>query len=249
MKPSLTSLPNSKTPVLTLVPKLSNFRLFRSFSTMENERLKKYYTHQQFKAGEALFREGEPLKDVFCILKGMVKFCKKTLNGKNIAFSLFGEGDIFELMTTDGDEIHLFSAFAATETSAFKIQPGDFREYFMSHPTFANRILYQKIRSLKGFYFSRLVSTESVETRMAYFLLDLAHHPGMARFEGKKLVFDVPLTRRDIAEITNTSVETSIRVVRKWSKKRLVTVSKRRLVIQDLQAFRKIIAGLPLLPD
>jgi CRP-like cAMP-binding protein len=251
MKPMRAPSSLSRPVLLTALPKPSGFPLFRGLSASEAQQLEKHCVQQVFKPGEALFREGEPLKNVFLILKGQVKFCKKAApgRGKEIAFSLFGEGDVFELMTSEAEEIHLFSGYAASETTALKVTPRDFRRHFLTNAHFATRLLYQKIRSLKVFYFSRLVSVEPVEIRMAYFLLELLRRPGMAHKEGKGAVLEIPLTRRDIAGIVNTTVETSIRVILKWSKKHLVSVHKRHLVIHDLSTFRKITKGLPFLPD
>jgi CRP/FNR family transcriptional regulator len=237
------------TPVLTIIPNPSQLEILRSFSSVELERIQKHSSHQIFKSGEALFQEGKPLQNIFFIMKGNVKFCKKEPNGKEITFSLLGEGDIFELMMSDQIENHLFSAYALSETVALKVSPSDFRKYFMGNTGFANRVLYQKIRTIKRLFFSRLAAGEPVEVRMACLLLDILQRPGMAGQEGKMVRLDIPLTRRDIAQIVNTSVETSIRVIRKWIKRGLVTMTHRHLIIQDINAFKKITAKLPRLPN
>jgi CRP/FNR family transcriptional regulator, cyclic AMP receptor protein len=213
----------------------------------EAGRLEKFCSPQIFEPGETLFEEGHPITDIFLVQRGCAKFYKTSADKRHTVFSIFGEGDVFELMTADEKEIHFFSAKAITETIALSVSPRHFYQNFMSNLRFANQLLHQKIRNLKRFYFKQLAASEPVETRMAYFLLDLAQHPGMAHFEGKKLVFDVPLTRRDIAEIVNTSVETSIRIMRQWSQNGFITVSRRHLTIQNLPSFKKIIAELPLL--
>jgi CRP/FNR family transcriptional regulator len=238
-----------KKPSIPSFPPVSNFALFQIFSPMEYARLENYCQPQTFKPGEYLFREGDPLEDVFLILKGHVKFCKKVSRQKELTFNLLGGGDVFELNTGGAEEKHLFSSGALSEVYALKIKLCHFREFFMCHSAFSNRLLEQKIRTIKELYFSRMVSTKPVEIRMAYFLLNLAKRPGMASAEGKKIFFEIPLTRRDIAEMVNTSVETSIRVIRQWMKKEWVSASKRRLVVKDIPAFRKMIAGLPVINE
>ncbi|HTA75733.1 MAG TPA: Crp/Fnr family transcriptional regulator [bacterium] len=239
----------SADPLLTIVPHLGQLNIFKGFSTAELERLQKHCSYQVFHPGEALFEEGNPLINVFFMLKGHVKFCKKESKEKEITFSLFGEGDIFELMMSNQPENHLFSAYALSETTVLKVSPADFRKHFMGNIGFANDILYQKIRTIKRLYFSRLASGEPVEVRMACLILDILQRPGMARQVGKTVQLDISLTRRDIAEIVNTSVETSIRVIRKWIKRGLVTMTRRHLVLQDAGTFKKIVGKLPQLPD
>jgi CRP/FNR family transcriptional regulator len=239
----------SQPATLPFVSNPPTFALFRGMLRNEAERFEKFCSLRIFAPGETLFEEGHAMTDIFLIQQGCAKFYKTSLNKHHTVFSVFGEGDVFELLTADEKEIHLFSASAITQTIALCVSPKVFYRTFMSNLRFANQLLHQKIRNLKHFYFSQLVASEPVETRMAYFLLDLAQHPGMTHFDVKKLIFDVPLTRRDIAEIVNTSVETSIRVIRKWIKRGLVTMIHRHLIIQDINTFKKITAKLPRLPD
>ncbi len=249
MKPLPKSYSRFERPALTIIPNPANLEILRGFTAVEFERIQKHCSHQVFRPGEALFQEGKPLQNVFFILKGHVKFCKKETKDREVTFSLFSEGDIFELMMSDQPENHLFSSYALSETVALKVSPADFRKHFMGNEGFANRILYQKIRTIKRLFFSRLAAGEPVDVRMACLILDIIQRPGMAHSEGKSICLDIPLTRRDIAEIVNTSVETSIRVIRKWIKRGLVTVTQRHLVIQDIVAFKKIVAKIPRLPD
>ncbi len=238
---------SSKPADLSVLPKASGFSLFRGMPAAEVQGLERFCSPQIFASGEILFEEGHAMTDIFLVQRGCAKFYKTSPNKRRTVFSIFGEGDVFELRTADEKEIHLFSALAITETVVLSVAPQYFYGNFMANPRFASQLLHQKIRTIKHFYFSQLVASESVETRMAYFLLTLAQHPGMSHWDGKKLMFDVPLTRRDIAEIVNTSVETSIRVMGKWSRHQLISISKRRLVIENVSAFKKIIAGLPFL--
>lgn len=234
---------------LSVPPKISDFSLFQEMSAEETGQLEKFCVPRIFNPGEPLFEEGQPMTDIFLIQRGCVKFYKTSPHKLPTVFSIFGEGDVFELLTSGEKEIHLFSTSALTETAALSVSYQNFYRHFMSNPRFARRLLHQKIRTIKQFYFSQMVSSEPVETRMAYFLVTLAQHPGMTRPEGKKQIFDMPLTRRDIAQIVNTSVETCIRVIRKWIKRGLVTMTHRHLTIQDVAAFKKIAAKLPRLPN
>jgi CRP/FNR family transcriptional regulator, nitrogen oxide reductase regulator len=247
MKPLHQITPRPNAPSLAVIPNPFDLDIFRGFPAANFKRIQKHCSHQIFRPGEALFQEGNPLQNVFFILKGHVKFCKKEFGGKEITFSLFGREDIFELMMSDKPENHLFSAYALSETVAIKVSPADFRKHFMGNAGFANRILYQKIRTIKRLFFSRLSSGEPVEVRMACLILDILQRPGMARQEEKTVRLDIPLTRRDIAQIVNTTVETAIRVIRKWIKRGVVTMSHRHLIIQDIAAFKKITAKLPRL--
>jgi CRP/FNR family transcriptional regulator len=242
---------NNKSPKPLLLssrtagPDLSRCELFKCFSPSELKWIQKHCELQTFKRRETLFQEGAPLSSVYFILKGHVKFCKKTSLDEDITFGLFSEGYVFELMTSDLDKNHSFSAYAMSETTILKISPTHFRTHFMGNTDFANRLLYQKIYTIKRIFISRLAAGESVEVRMAHLVWDLLQRPGMAKYEGKTVRLEIPLTRRDFAEIVNTSVETSIRVMRKWVKQGLVTITRRQLIIKDIVVFKKIVCKIP----
>lgn len=54
-------------------------------------------------------------------------------------------------------------------------------------------------------------------------------------------LIDVPLTRQDIAEMAGTTVESTIRVVSKWQKSRLVATNSRFLTILDASAIEELV--------
>ena len=53
------------------------------------------------------------------------------------------------------------------------------------------------------------------------------------------------VTRQSLADMTGTMVETTIRVVSRWQKDRLVRDAGGRLVLADVEALRTIAAGEP----
>ena len=54
----------------------------------------------------------------------------------------------------------------------------------------------------------------------------------------------MPLTRRDVAEMVGTTVETAIRIIRKWTKAKLVVPKRRYLVILDRDGLQKLAGGV-----
>jgi CRP-like cAMP-binding protein len=87
----------------------------------------------------------------------------------------------------------------------------------------------------------RALAVDPVEARLAATLLRLATREGTRGKHGLTLPF--PLTRQSLADMTGTTVETTIRVVSRWLKDGLVGDDDGRLVIREPEALRERAGG------
>jgi CRP/FNR family transcriptional regulator len=72
-------------------------------------------------------------------------------------------------------------------------------------------------------------------------LLRLAEREGARSAAGVALPF--PLTRQSLADMTGTTVETTIRIVSRWLKDRVVMEEGGHLVLRDVEALRVLAEG------
>jgi CRP/FNR family transcriptional regulator len=82
----------------------------------------------------------------------------------------------------------------------------------------------------------RSLAVEPVEARLAAALLRMAEREGTATGPARRLSFH--LTRQSLADMTGTTVETTIRVVSRWIKGGIVRDEGGRLVLLDVEALR-----------
>ncbi len=85
------------------------------------------------------------------------------------------------------------------------------------------------------------LAADPVEARLAATLLRLAEREGTRGPQGLTLPFH--LTRQGLADMTGTTVETTIRIVSRWLKDRLVREEANRLVLADVAALRELAEG------
>ena len=85
------------------------------------------------------------------------------------------------------------------------------------------------------------LAVDPVEARLAARLLRLAEIDGTRGPRGLTLPFH--LTRQSLADMTGTTVETTIRVVSRWLKEGLVEDVDGRLVIRNVEALRAVAEG------
>jgi CRP-like cAMP-binding protein len=97
-------------------------------------------------------------------------------------------------------------------------------------------------RRLRGAHDSvKSLAVDPVEARLAAALVRLADREGTRRADGVVLPF--PLTRQSLADMTGTTVETTIRIVSRWLKDRVVVEDAGRLVLRDLAVLRGLAEG------
>src|SRR4030095_8329512 len=87
------------------------------------------------------------------------------------------------------------------------------------------------------------LAVDPVEARLAAAVLRLAERGGVR--QGGPLVLGFPGTRPGLADMTGTTVETTIRILRRWAKDGITSDDHTRLVIRDVQALRALAADEP----
>jgi CRP-like cAMP-binding protein len=75
------------------------------------------------------------------------------------------------------------------------------------------------------------MSTEEVERRVAHAVLRLVEQAGKRDEAGLRV--DFPISRRDIAEMTGTTLHTVSRILSAWETQGLVEGGRQKLVVRD----------------
>jgi CRP/FNR family transcriptional regulator, cyclic AMP receptor protein len=122
----------------------------------------------------AIYRQGEPARDVFCVLEGHVTLARLTHDGALLTTAVLGPGDFFG-PALSGAGKNEDTARAKGAVSIWRAPIGDFRRLLASHPdaawAFAAALAQrqrQMERRLEGLAFRR------VEARLAEAFRDLS---------------------------------------------------------------------------
>jgi CRP/FNR family transcriptional regulator, nitrogen oxide reductase regulator len=110
------------------------------------------------------------------------------------------------------------------------------------HPSVVREMALMIGRRLRSAHDSvESLASDPVEARLAATLLRLAEREGPPARQGTTLSFH--LTRQALADMTGTTVETTIRVVSRWLRDGLVREEGGRLVIPSVGALREVAEG------
>ena len=74
------------------------------------------------------------------------------------------------------------------------------------------------------------LSTERVEQRIAHSLLMLADRMGTMQDDG--ILIPMPLTHRDLAELSGTNIYSVSRVLRKWEDEDIIISGRKRIILR-----------------
>jgi CRP-like cAMP-binding protein len=195
-------------------------------------------------AGRYLFHEGEPANAFYVLLAGQVRLTQLTAEGRQVIVRLVGPGEVFGGVLALGDTVYPVSAQAVGRCDLMAWDAERAMAMLERHPKLALnvlRVLAFRIRDLQDRY--RELATERVERRIAHALLRLARQTGRRTEEG--VLIDTPLTRKDLAEMTGTTLYTVSRTLSRWEQAGLVALGRSRLTILNPHGLVNVAEDLP----
>jgi len=197
-----------------------------------------------FRARDFVFMEGDPARWLCIVLSGRVKIVRHSRTGKDVVLEVLGPGEIFGGVAVIEKRPYPAAAQAMESTAVLKIPAEALIPATEHHPAIIKEMALMMGRRLRAAHDSvKSLSVDPVEARLAAALARLADRDGTRTKAGLALPFH--LTRQSLADMTGTTVETTIRVMSRWLKDRLVIDEGGRLVIVDRAALGEIAAGEP----
>jgi CRP-like cAMP-binding protein len=224
-------------PAPPLVDFLTRAPVFAGLPPREVEAVAAVAREARVRARDYVFLEGDPAR-WFCLVKtGHVKILRHARGGRDVVLELLGPGEMFGGVAVIERRPYPASAQATEPSVVVKIPQEAIVALTERQPTIIREIALMIGRRLRGAHDSlKALAVDPVEARLAAALVRLAEREGTPSGEGVVLPF--PLTRQSLADMTGTTVETTIRIVSRWLKQRLLRDDGGRLVLRDLEAFR-----------
>jgi CRP-like cAMP-binding protein len=217
---------------------IASLPLFKRVSADDRQRLVAAATLRDFDRGAHIFTEGDDSAFFFVIVTGRVKVYKHAPDGRDVILEMFGPGGPIGAVATYESRPYPASAVALEPTTCLAIARATFFELLEHHPSL--------VRGLLGSLSLRLVELTTrlaeltggrVEPRLARLFLKLADE--MGRSERGGVYIPLPLSRQEIADLTGTTIETSIRIMSRWGKDQMLRTEKDGFVLIDRRALEQ----------
>jgi CRP-like cAMP-binding protein len=190
-----------------------------------------------YRAREVIFTEGEPAA-WFCIVRrGHVKILRAARGGRDVVLELLGPGEPFGGVAVIERREYPASAQATEPTDVLRIPQDAMIALSERHPSVVREMALMIGRRLRDAHASLATAADPVEARLAAVVVRLAEREGTRGAGGVSLP---ALTRQSLADMTGTTVETTIRIVSRWLKSRVVAERDGHLVVPDVDVLRAL---------
>ena len=213
--------------------------MFRRVGPADRQHVLQVARVQHFARGAQVFQEGDEADTFLAIIEGRVKVFKSAPGGKEIILEIFGKGDPLGATAVYESRDLPASAVALEDTECLAIGRADFFALLEKHPALVRALLSGLTMRLVELT-KRLAELTSgrVEARFARLFLKLAGQIGKTDRGG--IFVAMPLTRRELADLTGTTVETAIRTMSQWQKDDVVRTEKDGFVIIGMRQLETI---------
>lgn len=204
-------------------------------ASQDVERLEKLlYGRRHLKAGEPLFRQGDPFQFVYAVRSGTFKSTVTLRDGREqvVGFPIAGE-----MVGMDGmsDGVHPTASMALEDAEVCAI-PQAHLQQLAAESRGIERILATLLGKeiVRDHQLMAQLGTMDAEERLAAFLVNLSSRMRARGYS--PLEFELRMSRADIGSYLGMNVETVSRTMSAFQQQGLLHVRRRRVRIADLGA-------------
>ena len=216
---------------------LEQHPLFGRLEADELERLVAYMRVARYPRRAVLFRKGDPGANMMVVLRGRVKVCTHSEDGKELVLNLFSPGEVFgEIALLDGAD-RTADAVTLDDCELLVLERRDFIPFLRSHPDAALKlleVLCQKLRQTSQLLEEALFLEGP--SRLAKRLVHLAEAFGKPVADGVRI--DLQLSQQQLGNMVGMSRESMNKHLRQWREADLIRIRDGHYVVTDLEALR-----------
>ena len=204
---------------------LSMLDVFKKVPPAQVTDIEKKMTERKYAKGESLFLEGDPAEWVWFVKEGHVKAVIHSAGGRDQTICMIGANNMFGTCCCFGGGEYPCNTVAETETTVVSLPMQDFLGLMDKYPEMSKAVVAQLSKRLRQAKDMQVFDQESVEKRILHILVNLVSEFGNT----------IPLTRREVAEMTGTTVETCIRTFSELEREGLVSSSRGKITVKSVQ--------------
>jgi len=220
---------------------LRRLPLFADLSDAQLALIAEDFTEQKHDAGEIIFSEGEPCRELLIVKEGWVKLLKTAANGRQQLISIERFGHSLTEVGVFDDGAYPATAKAGSDTVLLRLEARQFRQVCLDYPEIGLKVikvLGHRLRRMGALVESLSFST--VRDRLVSHLLDLAEIQGCRTARGVE--FALQENNEDLAARLGTVRELVSRNLGRLHNDGLIVLRKRAVTIPDLSRLRQEIS-------
>ncbi|HYQ58321.1 MAG TPA: Crp/Fnr family transcriptional regulator [Draconibacterium sp.] len=207
---------------------------FKELSSEELIEINKNRVEVNFKKGETIIKQGALAGHIVYIKSGLVKVYREHANDELI-LSVENQGKLLGLQALYSKNIYPYSVRTYTDTSVCLHDIKSINTFIHQNAKFSASILHH-LNDESLFSYNRMacLTLKQLHGRFADLLLCLS----LRLFKRKE--FTLPISKKDMAAITNMSQESLSRVIKEFVSERIIEIKGKDITILDFDRVRHL---------
>ncbi len=207
---------------------------FKKLSGEELIQINKNRVEVSFKRGETIIKQGAIAGHIVYIKKGLVKVYREHAN-EELILSVENRGKLLGLQALYSKNVYPYSIKAYTDTNACLHDIHSINTFINQNAKFAASILnHLNDESLFSYNRMACLTLKQLHGRFADLLLCFS----LRLFRRKS--FTIPITKKDMAAITNMSQESLSRVIKDFVSEKIIKMEGSKVSILDFEKVRHL---------
>jgi pyruvate formate lyase activating enzyme len=224
-----------------LLSVLRGLPLFNDLNEEDVEDVLQQVILADIKAGEYIFKTGDPPEAMYLIYKGQMKIFINTMDGEEQIFYIYRDGDFVGGLNLLVETPYRYIGQALTDCKVVVIPKTAFDKYFYHSPVVLRSVLvksFERIRWAEDLI--QRLATSNASMKTAGLLLKLAKRIGVETEEGIKL--ELSMNREELGNYSGLRRETITRKLGEFRELGYIElVGNKVIIIKDLEALESYV--------
>jgi CRP-like cAMP-binding protein len=187
----------------------------------------------RYRQSESIFHQHEQPRGIYCLKSGHLLLRHFDPFGEQINFQVVKYGETLGWRSFFADRPHAATAIALSQCDVCFIPGWAVNECIEAEPELARTFLRTVARD-RGPSEALMLRSPRLSARIRFIYLLMYLRKRCAKYTAQRtLVYDLPLTRQDIASMIGVRSETLSRVIRVLQKEKLARFNRRQITVPD----------------
>lgn len=184
---------------------------------------------RSFRKGEVIHREGEKITEFKYLKNGLVKLYRSTKPGSDQIITILRPFEFVSNMSIFSGDQYIYAVSAVEDSVVCHVKLDFIRSLFLKNGAFAMGLLTRISRVTDKIIQQTLdIRQKNLVGRVAFVLLYFANDIYSTR------VFDIPVSRKEIAEYIGMSTANVIRTLSDFNREGIIKISGKTIEIIDI---------------
>ncbi len=190
---------------------------------------------KQFQKGDVIINEGDPIREFLYMKEGLVKLSKSDPEGKDQIISFSKPFDFVSLLSVFSSRNYKYSVTAIENTTVCILDLEVVKNYANTNAMFAMDLMSHISEATDKILLENLtIKRKHLKGRVAFVLLYFSDSVY------NKDEFELPISRREIAEFIGMTTENVIRTLSEFRKDKIIKIFGKDILIADKKRLKNI---------